>query len=67
MPRKSNLTQEESIARKKVRTQGMNYARAFLMQKYKAEYQELYTAYLRNRGVDIEISVQLIDERKVDA
>lgn len=47
-------------------TKARNYALAFLAQKYKDEYQELYRAWLVNRGFDVyENSKPLVDEREL--
>lgn len=50
----------------KIRGAAMAYARQFLCQKYKEEYDELYNAYLKNRGLHTrKNSKPLIDERTV--
>jgi hypothetical protein len=48
----------------KIRSQAIDYAKSFLVQKYRKEYQELYDAYLSNRGVKIRRSRSLSDERE---
>lgn len=51
---------------KRLRTEAAKYANKFLRQKYYTEYQELYDAYLINRGLNIRRQpAPLIDERKV--
>lgn len=50
----------------KLRGLAASYARYFLMQKYKEEYDELYNAYLKNRGLYTRKNRKpLIDERIV--
>lgn len=49
--------------RLKVRASG--YAKSFLAQKYREEYQELYDAYLINRGFTPRRAKQKQDERKL--
>ena len=46
-----------------IRSQAASYAKGFLAKKYYEEYQELYDAYLTNRGVSIRRKKNLIDER----
>ena len=46
-----------------IRSQAASYAKGFLAKKYYEEYQELYDAYLTNRGVSIRRNKNLIDER----
>lgn len=49
-----------------MRTDAAKYAQKFLRNKYRTEYQELYDAYLRNRGLNIRRQpLDLIDEREV--
>ena len=36
-----------------IRTKAAEYAKIFLAQKYYEEYQELYRAYLVNRGINV--------------
>lgn len=49
----------------KIRTKAASYAKGFLAKKYYAEYQELYDAYLINRGVSTRRGRVLTDERTV--
>lgn len=50
----------------KIRGLAASYAKHFLTQKYKEEYDELYNAYLKNRGVVTrKFRKPLIDERIV--
>jgi len=50
----------------KIRGLAMTYAKMFLMHKYKEEYDELYNAYLKNRGLSTrKFREPLIDERTV--
>jgi len=46
-----------------IRARAAEYAKIFLAQKYKKEYQELYRAYLTNRGVPVREQKNVIDER----
>ncbi len=46
-----------------LRIEAAKYARAFLVTKYKQEYNELYRAYLINRGVSVRKN--LVDEREL--
>jgi hypothetical protein len=46
-----------------IRTNAAKYAKAFLVNKYRAEYQELYDAYITNRGLAPRRSKQFVDER----
>ena len=48
-----------------IRSQAASYAKGFLAKKYYEEYQELYDAYLINRGVSIRRNKNLIDERLI--
>jgi len=48
-----------------IRSQAASYAKGFLAKKYYEEYQELYDAYLTNRGVSIRRNKNLIDERLI--
>jgi hypothetical protein len=48
-----------------LRSQAASYAKGFLAKKYYEEYQELYDAYLTNRGVSIRRKKNLIDERLI--
>jgi hypothetical protein len=48
----------------RIRGLAASYAKHFLTQKYKQEYDELYNAYLKNRGVVTrKFRKPLIDER----
>lgn len=47
----------------KMRAEAAAYAKGFLAQKYREEYQELYRAYLINRGITVRKSTALGDER----
>jgi hypothetical protein len=54
----------KEIAR--IRVSASKYAIKFLRHKYRREYQELYDAYLRNRGLNTRRHpAELIDEREV--
>ena len=46
-----------------IRAKAAEYAKIFLAQKYKEEYQELYRAYLINRGINVRKQGNAIDER----
>ena len=46
-----------------IRAKAAEYAKIFLAQKYKEEYQELYRAYLINRGASVRNPVNVVDER----
>ena len=46
-----------------LRIEAAKYAKAFLVSKYKQEYNELYRAYLINRGVSVRSS--LVDEGEI--
>jgi hypothetical protein len=48
-----------------IRSQAAGYAKGFLAKKYYKEYQELYDAYLINRGVSTRRGRVLTDERAV--
>ncbi len=48
---------------KNIRVHAANYAQRFLAKKYHEEYQELYRAYLINRGVAVREQGNVIDER----
>lgn len=50
----------------KIRVRAADYAQRFLAQKYRQEYQELYRAYLINRGINVRSEDGLIDERTVN-
>ena len=67
MARVRGLPREQQAERDKIRWQAMNYAKQFLVQKYKDEYRELYCAYLHNRGIGTENRSTLVDERQVNA
>jgi hypothetical protein len=48
----------------RIRGLAASYAKHFLTQKYKQEYDELYNAYLKNRGITTRrFRKPLIDER----
>jgi hypothetical protein len=49
----------------KIRNEAARYAKAFLVMKYKQEYQELYDAFLTNRGINTRRNRVLTDERAV--
>jgi hypothetical protein len=49
----------------KIRNEAANYAKAFLVMKYNQEYQELYDAFLNNRGINTRRSRVLTDERTI--
>lgn len=59
-PQKNGKKMSESI---KIRQEAAKYAKAFLVNKYKQEYQELYDAFLINRGFTPRRSVKIVDER----
>jgi hypothetical protein len=46
-----------------LRIEAAKYARAFIVSKYKEEYNALYRAYLINRGVSVRNN--LVDERVI--
>jgi hypothetical protein len=46
-----------------IRARAADYAKIFLAQKYKEEYQELYRAYLTNRGIKVRNNASIVDER----
>jgi hypothetical protein len=48
-----------------IRNQAASYAKGFLAKKYHKEYQELYDAYLTNRGISTRRGRVLTDERIV--
>jgi hypothetical protein len=48
-----------------IRVAASAYASRFLANKYKAEYRELYRAYLINRGIPVRDSYTMVDERKL--
>jgi hypothetical protein len=48
---------------KNIRVHAANYAQRFLAKKYWDEYQELYRAYLINRGANVRMPVTPVDER----
>lgn len=48
---------------KNIRVHAANYAQRFLAKKYHEEYQELYRAYLINRGAKVRGPVKVVDER----
>jgi hypothetical protein len=49
----------------KIRAQAASYAKTFLANKYRDEYDELYRAYLINRGVTTRTSKDMVDERNL--
>ena len=49
----------------KIRVQAASYAKTFLANKYHDEYQELYNAFLSNRGVSTRKNKVLVDERLI--
>ena len=49
----------------KIRNEAAKYAKAFLVMKYNQEYQELYDAFLTNRGISTRRSRVLTDERTI--
>jgi hypothetical protein len=49
----------------KIRAQAASYAKTFLANKYRDEYDELYRAYLVNRGVTTRTSRNMVDERSL--
>ena len=55
---------KEEVLRTRIRA--AEYARTFLANKYDEEYQELYRAYLINRGIEVRSKKNLIDERLVN-
>ena len=48
---------------KNIRVHAANYAQRFLAKKYWEEYQELYRAYLINRGANVRMPSTPVDER----
>jgi hypothetical protein len=48
---------------KNIRVHAANYAQRFLAKKYYEEYQELYRAYLTNRGIKVRNNASIVDER----
>ena len=46
-----------------IRAKAAEYAKTFLAQKYNNEYQELYRAYLINRGINVRSQGNVVDER----
>jgi hypothetical protein len=48
---------------KNIRVHAANYAQRFLAKKYNEEYQELYRAYLINRGAKVRNPIAPVDER----
>jgi hypothetical protein len=54
---------EEVIA---IRSAAASYAKQFLVNKYREEYAELYSAYCRNRGLGTRNKpTAMIDEREL--
>jgi hypothetical protein len=49
-----------------IRNEAAKYAKAFLVMKYKEEYQELYDAFLTNRGISTRRGKQIVDERTIN-
>ena len=49
----------------KIRAQAASYAKTFLANKYRDEYDELYRAYLVNRGITTRTSRNMVDEREM--
>lgn len=49
----------------KIRVQAASYAKTFLANKYHDEYQELYNAFLTNRGISTRKAKVLVDERLI--
>jgi hypothetical protein len=49
----------------KIRGQAASYAKTFLANKYRDEYEQLYKAYLVNRGVTTRTSKDMVDERNL--
>lgn len=50
----------------RIKVAGTKYAQDFLVQKYYDEYEELYEAYLENRGIFTKPKVgNLVDEREI--
>lgn len=50
---------------KNIRVHAANYAQRFLAKKYWDEYQELYRAYLINRGANVRNPIVMVDERLI--
>ena len=48
-----------------IRVAASAYASRFLANKYKAEYRELYRAYLINRGIPVRKNTTIVDEREM--
>jgi hypothetical protein len=59
------LTVTETNSNIRARGLAAAYAKAFLLNKYHEEYQELYDAYLTNRGISTRRGRVLTDERLV--
>ena len=49
----------------RIRVQAASYAKTFLANKYHDEYQELYNAFLNNRGISTRKTKVLVDERLI--
>lgn len=49
----------------RVRAQAAGYAKTFLANKYHDEYQELYNAFLTNRGINVRKNKHMVDERLI--
>ena len=56
------MTANETI---KIRAKAAGYAQTFLANKYYEEYQELYNAYLNNRGISTRKGKHMVDERLI--
>jgi hypothetical protein len=56
------MTPNETI---KIRSRAAGYAQTFLANKYYEEYQELYNAYLKNRGINTRKGKDIVDERLI--
>ena len=56
------MTTNETL---KIRNEAAQYAKAFLVMKYHKEYEELYDAFLSNRGISTRRRRVLTDERTV--
>ena len=49
----------------RIRAQAASYAKTFLANKYYDEYQELYNAFLINRGINVRKNKHMVDERLI--
>ena len=59
------LLKQQKFNNVKIRAKAAAYAKTFLAKKYRKEYQELYEAYLRNRGYTTRATTVMVDERTI--